>query len=172
MKDIGFEISGFDTVESLLEKSNRKQIPQSRGVYTILCLDKRNPGFIVWSYGDQYKRKGEIKPLMYDPLILEKDWVPNTSILYIGKASQDLNGRLDSYIRYYCRLTECQKERSHINSVTHRGGRSIWQLENPDNFIVAWMETPNQDPTHKESDLLEKFKSLHDGKRPFANKRD
>ncbi len=169
---LGFRVDGCYRVAELLNEANRKQIPKVPGVYAVLRLDAAIPEFIIWPFGDQYRKKGELLPLMYDLSSLEKEWIRDTSILYIGKADNNLNERLGTYLDYYCKLKDCQLTHSHINSVTHRGGRSVWQVKGAENFLIVWMETPGQIPRDVEKGLIQKFKALYGNRRPFANKQD
>lgn len=171
LENLGFRIDGCDVVSSLLGKSNRRQIPESPGVYAVIRLDADYPEFIMWPYGDIYKKKGNFKSLMYSHAELEKNWVLDSSVVYIGKAV-NLNERLNDYLDYYCKLKECQETKSHINQVGHRGGRSVWQLKGAEDLLIVWMETPGQIPRDVEWTFIQKFKSRHDGHRPFANKQD
>ena len=173
LEKLGFRIDGCDLVSSLLEKSNRSQIPKLPGVYAVLRTDTGHPESIIWPYGDLYKKKGEFKQLMYNQEELERSWISDSSIVYIGKADKNLNERLNDYLDYYVALKECQHTKSHINQVAHRGGRSIWQLKNAEDLLFVWMLTSTgQIPRDVESALIQRFKSRHNGHRPFANKRD
>lgn len=176
LESYGFHIDGYDSVASLMNR-NLNQVPTAGGVYAVITLDQDMPEFIVWQYGDKYKKKDRktkeeiIRPLMYSREELEKSWLSETSIVYFGKAD-NLNERLKTYIRYYDRLKECTQTCEEFNQVAHRGGRSIWQVKGAEDFILVWMKTPNAVPKDVEAKLIQDFKSNHGGCRPFANKKD
>ncbi len=175
---IGFRVDGYDNVKTLLESMNRDRIPKVGGVYAIIIPNKETPKFKVWEFGASYTKKDrktkaeKVHPLMYDTVELAQSWVKDSNIIYIGKAD-DLHKRLTDYIRYYLRLKECQVFKSKYNQVAHRGGRSIWQVEGAEDFMVVWMKTDsNENPKDVESALIINFKNAHGNCRPFANKRD
>ncbi|HVX28920.1 MAG TPA: hypothetical protein VHA53_00465, partial [Nitrolancea sp.] len=70
-----------------------------------------------------------------------------------------LRRRLDEYRRYGAG-----------EPVAHTGGRYIWQLADSRELLVAWREEPAA--LALEQSLIQSFKAMHDGKRPFANLRD
>lgn len=84
-------------------------------------------------------------------------------MLYVGKAGVrksdqwGLRKRLDEY-RWF----------GAGEPIGHKGGRYIWQLAGSDRLLVAWRETPDEDPKTAEKDLLAKFVTAY-GTRPFAN---
>jgi hypothetical protein len=50
------------------------------------------------------------------------------------------------------------------------GGRHIWQIENADRLLVAWRMAPTPAAARAdEGALIARFRSLHHGRRPFAN---
>jgi hypothetical protein len=52
--------------------------------------------------------------------------------------------------------------------VAHYGGRFIWQLKDHRVLLLAWMPTPDEDPSVVEERLLSAFVERY-GKPPFAN---
>jgi hypothetical protein len=52
--------------------------------------------------------------------------------------------------------------------VGHWGGRYIWQIQDSDDFLIAWKPLTNEEPDTIESALIEEFRNKF-GKRPFAN---
>lgn len=175
MEALGFKAEGWCTVKSMMDGINKGCIPENGGVYMILRSDFSSPEFTIWEYGICYEKKdketGEIKPhkLMYSIGDLENSWIPGTAILYIGKGD-NLKRRINEYIRYYKKLMECQYKKIKVNNVSHRGGRSIWQIKDAEKLIVAWMSTPGAEPVDMEKQLIIGFKSNNNGKFPFANK--
>jgi hypothetical protein len=158
IKRCGFE--GFLAI-SALQASRCHEVPDERGVYLVLRSKKARPVFLSQSTGGHFKGK--------DPTVavnqLEKSWVENSLVLYIGKAggpgkTATLRSRICLYMRFG------QRE-----SVAHWGGRYIWQIKQSGSLIVCWRPMPNGDPRLVEKGLIQDFKDTHDGRRPFANLR-
>ncbi|MBF4571965.1 hypothetical protein ITJ64_05490 [Herbiconiux sp. VKM Ac-1786] len=89
---------------------------------------------------------------------LQERWLPGAPIVYIGKAGTPTSkGGLKSRLSPYSRKAR-----------NHSGGRSIWQLEDADELLVCWIETPELNPRHVEEDYLDEFSRVHLAL-PFAN---
>lgn len=135
------------------------QVPRRAGVYVVLRLSALPPAFREVSVAGTYK--GRAPSVGLDEL--SAMWIADVPVLYIGKAefnsasSRGLAKRLDEYRRHG--LGE---------SIGHWGGRYIWQLEDSDDFVVAWMETPTNGAEELESALLDSFVQTW-GALPFAN---
>ena len=144
----GFE--GFVPVKDMISKI--KEVKACKGVYMILRPNDDAPEFLHIGSGGHFKDK--------DPNVninvLMENWIDDTDILYIGKATS-LQKRLDQYMRF----GQGQK-------IGHWGGRYIWQLKNAQNLIVCWKPTKD-DSRLVEHELIQNFKQNHNGKRPFAN---
>ncbi|WP_067867601.1 hypothetical protein [Nocardia vermiculata] len=56
------------------------------------------------------------------------------------------------------------------HTVGHTGGRYIWQLADSPELLVAWRE--ESDASMLEQSMIQSFKAMHGGRRPFANLRD
>lgn len=133
-------------------------VPKEAGVYMVLLPDVTDqPTFCVPGKGAV---ANNVKPQTVEEL--QSRWVRGTRILYIGKAGgpqykTTLKARLQAYMRY-----------GNDIKAAHRGGRSIWQLENIKDCLVVWRVAP-EDPKACESSLLKKFKDIS-GHLPFANR--
>lgn len=150
---------GFIGFEKVSDLGNAcANVPKEAGVYMILLPGEiEQPAFCVPGKG---ARANKIKPQNIEEL--ENRWVPGTRIVYIGKAGgpkykTTLKARLQAYMRYGNGIM-----------AAHRGGRSIWQLENIDECLVAWRVAP-EDPKGCEGCLLKRFKNIY-GNLPFANR--
>jgi hypothetical protein len=93
-----------------------------------------------------------------DGATLRASWVPECSVVYIGKA--DIASRR---LRQFARFGAGEP-------VGHWGGRYIWQLADSDDLLVAWHPVSWAETAREyERRLLAHFAGLHGGARPFAN---
>ena len=133
-------------------------VPKEAGVYMVLLPDVTGqPTFCVPGRGAE---ANNVNPQSIETL--QHRWVQGTRIIYIGKAGgpqykTTLKPRLQAYMRY-----------GNDIKASHRGGRSIWQLGNIDECLIAWRVAP-EDPKGCESALLKRFKEIY-GSLPFANR--
>ena len=148
VKHEGF--SGFISVAKFREDGC--SIPTGAGVYLVVRATKTAPRFLSEGTGGYFKGKNPNVSIEE----LQANWVDDTCVLYIGKATS-LRKRLKQYIDF-----------GKGRSVGHWGGRYIWQLEDADQLLLCWKETPNEDPKSVESAWISSFKSFY-GVRPFAN---
>jgi hypothetical protein len=134
-------------------------VPRSSGIYIVYRTATSAPAFLERSGAGW---QGDVDPsLPRDELLAE--WVPGVSVLYIGKGDAQKKGITDR-LRQYRRHGEG-------HNPSHWGGRLIWQLADHAELLVAWLETPNEDPGDVESELRSRFVADF-GKRPFANLND
>jgi hypothetical protein len=146
---------GFLTIAEL-QRSRCSQVPNEPGVYLILRPDAQAPIYLPASIGGRFKGK--------DPTLavarLASQWVPDSCVIYIGKASVPLRHRLRLYMDFGLG-----------KAVAHRGGRCIWQMADSGKLLVAWKVTSSDDPALVEAGLIQAFKARY-ARRPFANLRD
>lgn len=136
------------------------ELPRSPGVYAVLRENSASPGFLAQSVGGHFKGKNPTVAIE----ILERAWIPNCQVVYIGKA-----GKLDRRPSIQRRIGQYLNFGSG-RAVAHWGGRYIWQLEDSAKLIFAWRETPGCEPKEIESRLLAEIWTAT-GKLPFANLR-
>lgn len=151
IKQAGF--IGFKTVAEM-KSGGCRNLPLAGGVYMIIRPIKKEPYFLQTGSGGHFKGK--------DPNVsieeLRANWVDDTSVLYIGKATS-LKKRLSQYMSF-----------GRGSNVGHWGGRLIWQLADVDEMLVCWKET-SEVPRKVEEGMIADFK-LKYGQWPFANLQD
>lgn len=142
----GLMAAGFDGFTPL-RKLDPGDVPLGRGVYVVLRPIDIAIRFLAESHGRALRS--------YDLDELSARWIPAVETIYIGKAGgkRGLRGRLSPFARM---------------APNHSGGRSIWQLSEPDTLVVCWLETPLQSAEEIEDSLHAQFFASH-GALPFAN---
>jgi hypothetical protein len=147
IKKAGF--IGFKKMSELFLDSS--MLPDNNGVYLVLNIDNRPGEFLTVGSGGHFKGK--------DPNIsladLKSNWVDNTKVVYIGKATS-LRSRLRQYFSF-----------GQGKNIGHYGGRLIWQIRYSKDLIVCW-KSLTTDPREFEADLIQQFVKTY-GCRPFAN---
>lgn len=129
-------------------------------MYAVLREVDQRPEFLQANPAGRFKGK--------DPTVatsvLASVWSEGAHCIYIGKASKtattDLRRRLTDFRDY-----------GRGRPVGHQGGRYIWQAAGAGEFIVCWMETPDENPAVVESALIAEFRA-HYGARPIGNLKD
>lgn len=144
---------GFTGFVSFCKLESTKEIPTSNGVYMVLLREVSKPDFLIKGSGGYYS--GREPNISIDEL--EKQWVDNSLVMYIGKA-KNIKKRLLIYQKF-----------GEGKPVAHYGGRHIWQIRNAMNdLVICWKITPCEDHDTIESDLISDFRVQY-GVRPFAN---
>ena len=152
LKNMGFK--GFYPIKDIIQ--NYTLLPKEKGVYILLHTE--NPNFLEVGTGGFFKGKDPHVSIQ----VLEQNWITDSPIIYIGKAGSETgSATLQSRLKQYFNFGQGK-------AVGHWGGRYIWQLKNPYNILVGWMETPDNDPRIVEAHLIKEFVKKY-GKRPFAN---
>lgn len=149
LKADGF--AGFLTVSELMMSC--RTVPSQPGTYVVLRNAVDKPTF-VYDWGGGFH---DGKNINYSVEKLSANWLDGVSLLYIGK-SVDLRKRVRQYMSY-----------GKGKDSPHRGGRSIWQLTDSKDLILAWKITaPDVNPETVERNMLNEFKEQHNCL-PFAN---
>lgn len=147
IKKAGF--IGFKKMSELFLDSS--MLPDNNGVYLVLNIDNKAGEFLTVGSGGHFKGK--------DPNIsladLKSNWVNNTKVVYIGKATS-LRSRLRQYFSF-----------GQGKNIGHYGGRLIWQIKYSKDLLVCW-KSLTTDPREFEADLIQQFVKTY-GCRPFAN---
>jgi hypothetical protein len=147
IKKAGF--TGFKKMNELF--LDNSMLPDTNGVYLVLNIDNKPGEFLTVGSGGHFKGK--------DPNIsladLKFNWVDNTKVVYIGKATS-LRSRLRQYFGF-----------GQGKNIGHYGGRLIWQIKYSKDLVVCW-KTLTTDPREFEVDLIQQFVKTY-GCRPFAN---
>lgn len=150
-KNEGFK--GFVKISDL--RMSTDVLPRDKGVYVVIRKNDEKPKFLECGTGGHFKGK--------DPNVsiseLENNLVSGSNVMYIGKAT-NLRNRLKQLLRFGAGA-----------NVGHWGGRYLWQLSDANDLIIAWKETPMEDPRTVEIRMLTEYVNKY-GKRPFANLAD
>ena len=155
LRSSGF--SGFYPIRDLMEKGGSELTIDAPGVYCIVRLTDDEPVFLIKGTGGWFDGKDPNDPIE----ALESKWVDHARILYIGKASGSLRGRIRAYMNF-----------GQGKAANHHGGRHIWQLEDSRELLVCWKFVPGPGRSEElETDMISDFADRHEGKLPFANRR-
>src|SRR5205085_12113439 len=152
----GAGFTGFRTVGQL-HADRCEEIPNECGVYAIVRETADAPEFTrssapVWRRMDPGVAVDE----------LEKHWVPNVELVYLGLASgTGVRSKLKQRVKRMLRF-------GHGKVVAHWGGRFVWQLRDRTALRVAWKPASLEDAARLDAELREQFVRRH-GRLPFAN---
>lgn len=144
LEEVGFE--GFVPFAALAAAG----VTVRAGVYVVLRPAVTAPELLAVTTA----RAGVAYPL--DDLTAR--WVEGTPVVYIGKAEAKVGGlrkRLGQFAR---------------KGASHKGGRSIWQLADQDELLVAWVATPEESAEDVEIRYRAAFAAVY-GRWPFANRK-
>lgn len=147
---------GFVTVAELRAEACAR-VPTRPGIYVVLRVSEAAPRFLRHSPAGWFQG--------HDPtetaIVLRARWIPETPLLYVGKATAGSRG-----VRHLRKRLNELLDFGAGRSIGHRGGRYLWQIEGSDTFLVAWL--PDHDPTTAENEVLRAFSATH-GSYPYAN---
>ncbi len=151
---------GGEVKISTLQEQKCCVVPNAAGVYLVLRTDSTaSPKYLATGTGGPFKGKNPNVCVAE----LERRWVEDALVLYVGKAgpkSATLRSRLQQYMRF-----------GNGEDVGHWGGRYIWQLRGSCDLLVCWkVIAPGSDPRDEEKRLIREFEKEFQ-KLPFANLR-
>lgn len=149
-KNAGF--LGFKKMSELFLDSS--MLPDNNGVYLVLNTENKSGEFLTIGTGGHFKGKNPNISLVD----LKSNWVENTKVVYIGKATS-----LKTRLKQYCGFGQGK-------NIGHYGGRLIWQLKYSKDLVVCW-QSITTDPREFEAKLIQQFITSF-GCRPFANLKD
>ena len=155
LRALGFQ--GFRTVAEL-RSGALDAVPAEPGVYLAIRACASPPRFLAVGTGGHFKGKDPSVPIAR----LASEWVDGALVVYVGQAGTRSTGTLRKRICQLIRFGEG-------SPVGHRGGRLVWQLEDAAELQVCWKEVRDTPARTAEKALIEAFKSIHGGRRPFAN---
>lgn len=135
-------------------------VPRGPGVYVVLRSGLCEPAFLPTSPAGWINNR--------DPSVsvetLRANWVSNSEVLYIGKASWGGTGR-----RGIRKRLEEYRQFGLGAKVRHSGGRLIWQLADSADVLLCWKPVDESlDPRVVEKEMLSDFRRQF-GSLPFAN---
>ena len=126
------------------------------GVYVAYRASNEPPIFLPTSSAGTRDGRDPTLPVE----VLQRAWVLESHIVYIGKADLTPGSGLRKRVWAYVR-------QGRGRSAGHWGGRATWQLADGPDLLVAWMAT-DRDPRDVEREMLAAFLKDH-GRLPFAN---
>lgn len=157
----GIELDSFAFGSSVrrLGETSCHDVPTAAGVYVVIRAAADVPRFLPTSSAGRFKG---LNP-SYPERTVGDAWVPGARLVYIGKAAgaSGLRQRLGELVRF-----------AYGANVGHRGGRLLWHLPDWETLLVRWRTCPRQSADAVEADLIERFCQAHDGRRPYANRRN
>ncbi|WP_137925845.1 hypothetical protein [Cupriavidus sp. 2SB] len=133
-------------------------VPTVSGVYVVVREAAGAPTFLRDSGAGQFKG---LAP-SYPEEIVKAAWVPNATVVYIGKGAgrNGLRQRVQQLVSF-----------AYGANVGHRGGRLLWHLSDWEDLLVRWVECPGESVDAAKADLIKRFQREHGDTLPYANRR-
>jgi len=154
----GISLDGFSKpvlINGLL-RTRSAGAPENSGIYLIIRPSISEPHFLRKSTGGWFKGLDPSYPLK----VVHENWVEGAHVMYVGMTAAE--GGLRSRL---CRFFDFGAGKR----VGHRGGRLLWHLEDSGKFLVRWQICSASKADSNETTAITNFKSVHGGRRPFAN---
>jgi len=133
-------------------------VPTVPGVYVVVREAVGAPTFLRDSRAGQFKG---LTP-SYPEEIVKAAWVPNATVVYIGKGAgrNGLRQRVRQLVSF-----------AYGANVGHRGGRLLWHLSDWEDLLVRWVECPRESVDAVKAALIKRFQREHGDTLPYANRR-
>ncbi|WP_284986641.1 hypothetical protein [Arthrobacter sp. fls2-241-R2A-172] len=142
-----------------LDELDPMRIPQGPGIFVVLRPADFEPAFLSKSTAGTFKKK--------DPSLkreaLETEWLPEASVLYVGKAgagsqgNRGLRKQIQEFMDY-----------GRGRPTVVWDARLIWQLRDALDLVIAWKELPASEVNAAEAAYHADFVATF-GRLPFAN---
>lgn len=142
-----------------LDELDPMRVPQGPGIFVVLRPADFEPVFLSKSTAGTFKKK--------DPSLkreaLETEWLPEASVLYVGKASAGSQGNrgLRKQIQEFM-------DYGRGRPTVVWDARLIWQLRDALDLVIAWKEFPASKVNAAEAAYHKDFIATF-GRLPFAN---
>ena len=154
----GISLDGFSEPISIdeLRQTRCGKVPEKSGIYMIIRPSDSAPRFLRKSTGGLFKALDPSYPLK----VVHENWVDGAHVMYVGMTAADggLRSRLCQFFDFGAG-----------KRVGHRGGRLLWHLVDSPELLVRWRTCAASKADAAETAAIASFKSVHDGRRPFAN---
>ena len=143
----------------VLDELEIMRVPQGPGIFAILQPEGFEPIFLAKSTAGTFKKK--------DPSLkkaaLDAEWVPESRILYLGKASSGSKGNrgLRKQIQEFM-------DYGRGRPTVVWDARLVWQLRDAMDLVIAWKELPAAEVNPAEASYHAEFVGNY-GRLPFAN---
>lgn len=143
------------------QKRNVNPIPEEKGLYMVLYTADQQPFFKKNNKAGRFLGQNPT----VDREELERMWVKNTVVLYIGQAGgSNSSATLRSRIRQLVAF-------GNGRPISHWEGRTLWQIKDAAKLVLCWQTTSGHDPRVLEKKLIDSFISRYSAV-PFANLKD
>lgn len=163
-----FNLTNYVRVKDYLmsPRDEMSNIPTKSGVYFVIVPPAFNSRtFIYPGTGGHYKGNDPNIPIVD----LEKGWVENADILYIGKAGGVRRNGVPYKTNLKTRIRTLLKFGNMDDKAPHWGGRYLWQYKDSSELLIYWYVCKdNENAVQLEIKLINDFKRQY-GRIPFAN---
>jgi hypothetical protein len=156
----GISLQGFSdpiAVRTLWE-TRCSAVPADFRIYVVIRASDKMPRFLQKSTGGRFKGK---EPTCHADF-LHATWVGGAHVVYVGKAAgrQGLKRRLYDLVAF-----------GHGEAIGHWGGRLLWHLPEKEKLLVRWRTCSLEHADKAETNAIGSFKTVYNGRRPYANLR-
>jgi len=141
-----------------LRETRCSAVPDRSGIYLIERASDSLPEFLEKSTGGVFKKRD---PTCV-PEFIRLKWVEGAHVVYVGKAAgrKGLRRRLDDLVAF-----------GYGEAVGHWGGRLLWHLPEREKLLVRLRTCLPEQADTAETIAIGSFKTVYNGRRPYANLR-